>query len=251
MSGETDFSIDLTSYLEKNRSCEPEVRELRARVDEAGSNWNEYDRWRVIDSDTIEIEALRHFEDNHSCRESVKDDRKKNDKGKLTSFVEKNKSWEPEMREFQDLSFMDEVASNSNKHESWPVHDSDTVEIEAQRRFEDNHSRTEVGKDDHEKNDMGDWLDKIDKLNDGTKTRCFTIYLRTGFWESLGTTLQERKVNFLDVISQGVPGEFPMEGSEVVHSFHKTKGKIVNHLILSDVTLTLVNKIHVGIPTTI
>ena len=158
MSGETDFSIDLTSLLEKSKSCEPEVQVLRSRVD-TEYNWNLHDRWKVVDTDTVEVQTLRHFD---------KD---------------------------EDIS------------------DYELLEVD--------------------KIDNSDNIDKSDKITKLTKDNLVTIYLRTNFWESLGTMLQERRDNFLQMLSQGEPGHFSAEGSEVTHAFLKTKDPEFTGLILS------------------
>ena len=162
MSGQTDFSIDLTSLLEKkSKSCEPEVRALRSRVD-TEYNWNLHERWRAVGRDGVEVQTLRHFD-----------------------------------RDEEDIS------------------DYDLVEVD------------EI--------DNGEKVINSDMItNKLTKKNLVTIYLRTNFWESLGTTLQERKDNFLQMLSQGQGGgDFPAEGSEVTHSFPKTKDPQFTGLILS------------------
>ena len=59
------------------------------------------------------------------------------------------------------------------------------------------------------------------KLREEDPRPCFTVSLATDFWESLGPTLQQRKDNFLELVSYLDGGEFPKEGSDVVASFLK------------------------------
>ena len=160
MSGQTDFSIDLTSLLEKSKSCEPEVRALRSRVD-TEYNWNLHDRWKVVGSDTVELQTLRHFD-----------------------------------RDEDMLDYDDDRNNIINT----------------------------------------DNIDKAGEITKLTKKNLVTIYLRTDFWDSLGAVLQERKDNFLEMLSQGQgiePGDFPVGGSEVTHSFPKTKDPQFTGLILT------------------
>ena len=59
------------------------------------------------------------------------------------------------------------------------------------------------------------------RLREEDPRPCFTVSLATDFWESLGSTLQQRKDHFLELISYIEGGEFPTEGSNVVASFLK------------------------------
>lgn len=110
--------------------------------------------------------------------------------------------------------------------------DGNTVEVQTLRHFD---------RDEYISNRNLDNIDSSDKIikNDNTegltKKNLVTIYLKTNFWESLGSALQERKDNFLQALSQG-PGEsreFLAEGSDITHSFPKTKDPEFTGLILS------------------
>ena len=120
-----------------------------------------------------------------------------------------------------------------NLHDRWKaVDDGNTVEVQTLRHFDRDEDITNGNLD---KIDNSDKVIKNDHISDMTKKNLVTIYLRTNFWDSLGSTLQERKDNFLQALSQG-PGEskeFLAEGSDITHSFPKTKDPEFTGLILS------------------
>ena len=110
------------------------------------------------------------------------------------------------------------------------------VEVQTLRHFDRNEDTSNCNLQDNL--DMIENSDKVmknDHISDMTKKNLVTIYLRTNFWDSLGSTFQERKDNFLQALSQGLEesGEFLAEGSAIIHCFPKTKDPEFTGLILS------------------